>query len=258
MISALIYFHSQGNIRGKIGRALVTKPLKWWAAGCPSPTSEDEQLCPAAVDEEACSAQDHKGISLLILYLACINRALGPVRARRMMPCFSTNITYICDDNCWYKRKLNNKFEEGILCNQFIEKPPITLRKFPKCNKTASSKYIAIVSMYRGILFKQIFLLCKYLIGSGPADGLHWQPLTQLQHNPLRQLRSGKLHPMELLVVALRGWDYCSQCLTTLQKGSLQSFAQTASLRKSHEQQRLSAGRRVWSQRDEFKVSDCQ
>lgn len=142
-MSALIYFHSQGNMRGKIGRALVTKLLKWWAAGCPSPTSEDEQLCPAAVDEEACSAQDHKGISLLILYLACINRALGPVRALRMMPCFSTNITYICDDNCWYKRKLNNTFEEGILCNQFIEKTPNISQLCQCIGEFSSNKYFS-------------------------------------------------------------------------------------------------------------------
>lgn len=116
MMTALLYFHSQGNMRGKNGRALVTKLLKWWAAGCPSPTSEDEQLCPAAVDEEACSVQDHKGISPWSSIWPVLTGQV-PLRALRMMPCFSTNIIYICEDNCWYKRKINKTFEEGILCN---------------------------------------------------------------------------------------------------------------------------------------------
>lgn len=36
---------------------------------CPSPTSEDEQLRPAAGDKETCCVQDHKGISSFILHL---------------------------------------------------------------------------------------------------------------------------------------------------------------------------------------------
>lgn len=57
---------------GKGGDDRAGKMMGW---RCPSPTSEDEQLRPGAVDKESCSAQDHKDISSFILHLPWISTA---------------------------------------------------------------------------------------------------------------------------------------------------------------------------------------
>lgn len=48
------------------------KAAEMMGCTCPSPTSEDEQLRPEAVDKETCSAKDHHGISWFILHLSWI------------------------------------------------------------------------------------------------------------------------------------------------------------------------------------------
>lgn len=73
MMPALFYFYFQPKARGE-GRDDNAAEMMGYKM--PFTASEDEQLQqlgPATVDEEACSALDHGGISSFILQLTCIS-----------------------------------------------------------------------------------------------------------------------------------------------------------------------------------------